>query len=122
MFNLSFFLKFNKSVDIEDIEVVLENGETVEEIEEITKKLYKVTLDKEGDFIVFLKYKGEIVDVKRVNSFFDKLYHHAFGNWEIKNNKMYFYDLDGNILAVYELYDKRGNPTDKAIFKRIKVE
>ena len=42
------------------------------------------------------------------------------GNWEIKDNQMVFYDLDGNELAKYDLLDKSGNPTDMYVFKREK--
>ena len=42
------------------------------------------------------------------------------GNWEIKDNQMIFYDLNGDEIARYDLLDKEGNPTDMYVFKRIK--
>jgi hypothetical protein len=43
------------------------------------------------------------------------------GNWEIKNNQMIFYDREGNVLYVYNLYDKFGRPTTKSVYKRERI-
>ncbi len=42
------------------------------------------------------------------------------GNWEIKGNKMIFYDTDGiTELYSYNLQTKNGSPTERDIFKRL---
>jgi len=41
-----------------------------------------------------------------------------FGNWEIKNNQMFFYDLEGAELAKFDLFDKFGKPSEINVFKR----
>lgn len=43
------------------------------------------------------------------------------GNWEIKDNQMIFYRRDGTELMRFNLYDKEGNLSDKAVFKRERV-
>jgi len=42
------------------------------------------------------------------------------GNWEIKGNKMIFYDTDGTTeLYSYNLQTKNGSPTERDVFKRL---
>jgi len=65
-------------------------------------------------------YNEMIEIVKDTNLKVTDLKNMQFGNWEIKDNKMYFYDLEGNILAEYDLYDKSNNPTEVAVTKRVK--
>ena len=45
-----------------------------------------------------------------------------FGNWEIKDKQMIFYDLEGNELARFNLYDKNDLPSEINVFKRKRVE
>ena len=40
------------------------------------------------------------------------------GNWEIKNNQMIFYDMTGQTLFSYNLYDSAGKPSMGEVFKR----
>ena len=64
---------------------------------------------------------NEMIDiVKDTNLKVTDLKNMQFGNWEIKDNKMYFYDLDNNLLAEYNLFDKNNNPTNINVFKREK--
>ena len=74
-----------------------------------------------GKYYFKVEYKddrigGGIVTIKE--NILQKIYNIEFGNWQIKNNKMYFYDLDGNILAEFNLYDEKGNPTSENVFLR----
>ena len=74
-----------------------------------------------GKYYFKVEYKddrigGGIVTIKE--NVLQKIYNIEFGNWQIKNNKMYFYDLDGNILAEFNLYDEKGNPTSENVFLR----
>ena len=43
------------------------------------------------------------------------------GTWEIKNEQMIFYAVDGSELMRFNLYDKNGQPTSTAVFKRERV-
>lgn len=43
-----------------------------------------------------------------------------FGNWEVKDKQMIFYDLDNNELARFNLYNKYGKPSDTNVAKRVK--
>ena len=44
------------------------------------------------------------------------------GSWEIKNGSLILYRHNGQVLAKYNLYDSFGNPTDKSIFKRQRIQ
>ena len=72
--------------------------------------IYKIEVE-------FVKY----VRVKIEENLLDKLYNYTFGNWEVKDNKMYFYGLNGEIIATYNLLDKSGLPTEIAVAKREKI-
>jgi len=66
---------------------------------------------------------NEMIDiVKDIQIKVTDLKNMQFGNWEIKDNKMFFYDLDGNILAEFNLFDKANKPTETRVFKRLKNE
>ena len=43
------------------------------------------------------------------------------GNWEITNNQMIFYRVDGSELMRFDLYDKDGNKTSFGVVKRVRV-
>jgi len=63
-------------------------------------------------------YNEMVNIVKDTNIKVNELKNMEFGNWEIKDNQMIFYDLDGNILTVFNLLDKYGNPTETHVYKR----
>ena len=63
-------------------------------------------------------YNEMINIVKDTNLKVTDLKNMEFGNWKIQDNKMYFYDLDGNELAVYELYNDRGVGSMTNVFER----
>lgn len=44
------------------------------------------------------------------------------GNWEIKGNQMIFYDTDGTTeLYSFNLQNKSGSPTERDVYKRLRV-
>jgi len=55
-----------------------------------------------------LQYVNTILDIEE-------------GNWEIKDNKMIFYDRNNSPLLVFKLYDKYGNPSETNVYKRERV-
>ena len=42
------------------------------------------------------------------------------GSWEIKNKQMIFYNLDGDVLETYDLFNANNIPTNTSVFKRVK--
>jgi len=91
-----------------------------------SKFLYKsenFTPTKTGSFILKVIYDDkELKSIPfKVKEFsFEDLIDFNAGNWEIKDNKMYFYDLKGEVLAEFNLFDKANNPTEVAVTKRVK--
>jgi len=83
-------------------EYILNLDERLKAMEEAYQELLKMTKE----------IKSIVTDLKNMQ----------FGNWEIKDKQMIFYDLDGNELARFNLYDKDGKPSDVAVFKRERVE
>ena len=78
--------------------------------------------EKIGEYIYKIEFEfDKYVRVKIEENLLDKLYNYTFGNWEVKNNKMYFYGLNGEIIATYNLLDKSGLPTEIAVAKREKI-
>jgi len=67
-------------------------------------------------------YNEMIEIVKDTNIKVNELKNMEFGNWEIKNNQMIFYDLNGNILTKFNLLDKYNRPTEDHVYKREKVD
>jgi len=43
------------------------------------------------------------------------------GNWEITDTQMIFYDLEGNEIMRFNLYNRLGNKTNKNVTKRVKI-
>ena len=43
------------------------------------------------------------------------------GNWEITDDQMIFYALDGSELMRFDLYNRNGQKTSRNVVKRIKV-
>jgi hypothetical protein len=44
------------------------------------------------------------------------------GNWEMKDNQMIMYNLQGEEVARYDLFDARGKPTMVNVVKREKKD
>lgn len=84
-----------------------------------TIKEYILDLDKRLKDMedAYNDIKDKIDEIKNIVTDLKNL---EFGNWQIKDNQMIFFDLDGNELAKYNLYDKAGNPNDTYVFKREK--
>lgn len=59
---------------------------------------------------------------REIKAIVKELKNMQFGNWEIKNKQMIFYDLDGNELAKFNLFDKNGEPSEINVFARRRVE
>jgi len=48
-----------------------------------------------------------------------KITKNMYGNMEIKDNQMFIYDTEGNLIQTFNLYDYEGNPTTTSpVFKR----
>jgi len=93
-------------------------------MKQIDKHFFVFTDIKEkiGEYIYKIEFEfDKYVRVKIEENLLDKLYNYTFGNWEVKNNKMYFYGLNGEIIATYNLLDKSGLPTEIAVAKREKI-
>lgn len=52
----------------------------------------------------------------------ETIYNLETGNWEIKDNQMIFYKLDGTELMRFNLYDKDNRPTMSKAYKRIRID
>ena len=125
-----FFYKNDEDIDVSKLKLhIYENtgfNQVDTTFEKIDDYFYKcvVNFDFTGNYYFKVKYEddrigGGVITIKE--NILKQLYNHTFGNWEIKNNKMYFYDLNGNELAVYNLYDKARKPTEVAVVKREKI-
>ena len=79
---------------------------------EIGEYIYKIKYDDR-----FEKYFKLVIEEPLLS----ELYNMQFGNWEIKDNSMYFYDLSGSLIAKYNLFDRKGSPTEISPVKRVKV-
>ncbi len=63
-------------------------------------------------------YKELSTTTKNIEAIVKELKAMQFGNWEIREKQMIFYDLEGNELARFDLFDKYGNPSDVNVFAR----
>ena len=72
------------------------------------------------EHILYIEQKlSDIEDiVSDIKDIVTDLKNMQFGNWEVKDNQMLFYDLDGNLLTVYNLYNKKGKPSEVNVYKR----
>ena len=124
------FFKYYRDVNEDDLKLyIYKNDEYVKidtDFKKIDKYFYRciINLDEEIGAYYFQVKNGDnrigggVLQIRE--NILAKLYNNNFGNWEIKDNKMYFYDLNGNILSSYKLYDKNGSPTMSNVFKREK--
>jgi hypothetical protein len=124
------FFRYYKDIEADKMKLYIYKDNDFVEVdttfEKIDNYFYRCIVNFEfiGKYYFKVEYKddrigGGIVTIKE--NVLKQLYNHTFGNWEIKNNKMYFYDLKGNELAVYNLYDKANKPTEVAVVKREKI-
>ena len=92
------------------------------EMKKIDDELFEFEDNRDyGEYI----YKIEVEFVKYVRvvvekNLLSKLYNHTFGNWEIKNNQMIFYDLEGKELVKFDLFNSDGEPAEFGIVKRVR--
>lgn len=124
------FFKYYKDVNEDDLKLYIYKNDEYVEIDASFKKIDKyfyrciINLDEDiGAYYFQVKHKddrigGGVLQIKE--NILDKLYNNIFGNWEIKDKQMIFYDLKGNELVRYKLFDKAGNPTEVAVVKRVK--
>ena len=87
----------------------------------MTIKEYILNLDKRLKAMEEA-YQELLTITKEIRNIVNELKHMQFGNWEIKNKQMIFYDLEGNELARFNLYNKDGKPSDLMVFRRERVE
>ena len=126
------YLKVNKSINDDNLKLLRyddNNDEWVDlevSFNNVVDNIYQADYIFNNLGIVLLKVTYQ--DVEIANSILNvkedilsKLYNYNLGNWEIRNNKMYFYDINGDIIASYNLYDKAGLPTEVAVVKREKI-
>ena len=98
-----------------------------ERSEKIDKYFYKcvVKFDFTGKYYFKVTYKDERIGggiITIAENILEKIYEMEFGTWEIKDNKMHFYDTKGNLLASFALYDNFGNPSSESVFLRKKID
>ena len=124
------FLKTFKNCDEDKLTLYIYKDNEFKKIdtkfEKIDKYFYrcKVNFDFVGRFYFKVECDDERIGGSVINieeNILDKLYNYTFGNWEIKDNQMIFYDLEGKELVRYDLLDKSGLPTEIAVAKRVKV-
>ena len=124
------FFKYYKNVDEDDLKLYIYKNDKYVKIDTDFKKIDKyfyrciINLDEKIGAYYFQVKNGDnrvgggVLQIKE--NILNKLYNQNFGNWKIENNKMIFYDLNGNILSSYNLFDKNNNPTMSNVFKREK--
>jgi hypothetical protein len=124
------FFRYYKDIEANKIKLYIYKDDEFVEVdttfEKIDKYFYRciVNFDFVGKYCFKVEYEdnrigGGIVTIKE--NILQKIYNIEFGNWQIKDNKMYFYDTNNNILAEFNLYDEKGNPTSESVFLRERV-
>jgi len=124
------FFKYYQNIETDKMKLYIYKDDEFVEVdttfEKIDNYFYRciVEFDFIGKYYFKVEYKddrigGGIVTIKE--NILQKIYNIEFGNWEIKDNKMYFYDTDNNILAEFNLYDEKGNPTSESVFLRERI-
>lgn len=130
--NTPLFFKYYKDIDESKIKLYIYNNDNEYiEIDTSFKKIdryyYKCIINLNQDCGTYYfkvtddndnRIGGGVLQIR--DNILKRLENFMYGNWEIKDNKMYFYDLQNNILAIYKLYDKNGSPTMSNVFKREK--
>jgi len=125
------FFHYYKDINPDDMKLYIENDdgdfdEVEVEFEKVDKYYYrfKVLFDFTGKYYFKVTYQDKRIGGGFLNiqeNLLNKIYQVEYGNWEIKDNKMYFYDVDGNTIATYELYNHKGEPTMENVFLRQRV-
>jgi len=124
------FFKYYKNIEADKIKLYIYKNDEFVEVDTTFKKIDKyfyrciVNFDFVGKYYFKVEYEddrigGGIVTIK--DNLIKKIYEVEYGNWKIKDNKMYFYDTDNNILAEFNLYDEKGNPTSESVFLRERI-
>ena len=126
------YLKVNKSINDDNLKLLRYDNDNDEWVDlkvsfnNVVDDIYQTEYVFNDLGIVLLKVTYEDVEIATSilnvkEDIISKLYNYNLGNWEIRNNKMYFYDINGDIIASYNLYDKAGLPTEVAVVKREKI-
>jgi len=125
------YLETNINVNTNDLIIQKWTGNEWENMEctfiNVVDNVYKCNLlfNETLTALIRVVYKDiEIAKalVKVKENILKKIYEMEFGTWEIKDNKMYFYDTKGNLLASFALYDSFGNPSSESVFLRKKID
>ena len=90
-----------------------------------TNCFYKMEDDAGNYFVgkfVFGGYPDQAFELtSNINDIVDIILQTETGNWEIKDNQWIHYDLDGNELFRFNLFDKTGKPAETQVYKRVRV-
>ena len=104
---------------------VVVNNEEMTEIESGFYYYDFATYDEDEDYViradgVTLTGYDRYVHATNQTAGVGKILQIEKGNWEIKGNKMIFYDTDGiTELYSYNLQTKNGSPTERDVFRRL---
>lgn len=117
------FVESFKQLDTDKLELYHEDKKLDVTFKKITDILYRCDVLFKDIGVVVLRVIYDDVElystvVKVEVDYLDKLYNYQFGNWEIKDNQMIFYDLKGGELMRFNLYDKNNNPTEFNVLRR----
>jgi hypothetical protein len=95
--------------------------------EEYTETFYRTLTEAEITFAILNKninsYSGNTAGkiVKSIENNLNLLSDYQLGNWKIQETMMIFYKRDGTELFRYSLLDQNGLPSNKDVFKRLKL-
>jgi len=126
--NSPFSFFWSSKIELDEDKLIFEIDDTKLKATKINSLLYKsdeYTPTSKGTFILKVIYDDTLlksIPFKVKEFSFEDLIDFQAGNWEIKDKQMIFYDLDGNELARFNLYNKFGQLSDTSIFKREKLE
>ena len=126
-----FFYKSDEDIDVSKLKLHIYKNTGFNQVdttfEKIDKYFYKcvVKFDFTGKYYFKVTYKDERIGggvITIAENILQKIYEMEFGTWEIKDNKMHFYDTKGNLLASFALYDSFGNPSSESVFLRKRID
>lgn len=122
------FVTTNSDLEAEGLKLfIYDNGwvDTYAVFEPAGDRLYKTSLqfNEEGYVQIKVTYENQTVaeGLLHITDTFKTLIDAQMGNWEIKENQMIFYKVDGSELMRFDLYDKDGNKTTFGVVKRVRV-
>jgi len=117
------FVESFQQLDTDKLELYHEDKRLDITFEKVTEMLYRCKVKFNSIGVVVLRVLYDDVElystvVKVEVDYLDKLYNYQFGGWELKDNQMIFYDLDGSELMKFNLYDRNNNPAEFGVTKR----